>query len=56
MIAYEQGGDEMLSYQGSLYVPKVDELQDRIMEEAHSSRYYIHLCSKKMYRALRKVC
>ncbi|WMV33543.1 hypothetical protein MTR67_026928 [Solanum verrucosum] len=34
---------------------KVDELQERIMEEAHSSRYSIHLCSTKIYRDLREV-
>ncbi|KAH0705892.1 hypothetical protein KY285_010419 [Solanum tuberosum] len=38
-----------------LCVPLVDKLQERIMEEAHSSRYSIHLSSTKMYRDLTKV-
>ncbi|WMV37256.1 hypothetical protein MTR67_030641 [Solanum verrucosum] len=42
VMAFEQGGDGVLRYQGRLRVPRVDELQERIMEEAHSSRYFIH--------------
>ncbi|KAH0637697.1 hypothetical protein KY289_037612 [Solanum tuberosum] len=38
-----------------LCVPVVDGPQERIMEEAHSSRYFIHPGSKKMYRDLREV-
>jgi len=38
VMAFEQGGDGVLRYQGRLCVPRVDELQERIMEEAHSSR------------------
>ena len=41
VMAFEQGGDGVLRYQGRLCVPRVDELQERIMEEAHSSRYLI---------------
>ena len=54
-MAFEQGGDGVLRYQGRLCVPRVDELQERIMEEAHSSRYSIHPGSTKMYRDLREV-
>ncbi|XP_049372615.1 uncharacterized protein LOC125837564 [Solanum verrucosum] len=54
-MAFEQGGDGVLRYQGRLCVPRVDELQERIMEEAHSSRYFIHPGSTKMYRDLREV-
>ena len=43
VLAFEQGGDGILKYQGKLCVPKVDGLQERILEEAHNSRYYIHL-------------
>ncbi|WMV37061.1 hypothetical protein MTR67_030446 [Solanum verrucosum] len=39
---------------GRLCVPKVDELPERIMEEAHSSKYSIHPGSTKMYRDLRE--
>jgi len=52
---FEHGGDGVLRYQGRLCVPRVDELQERIMEEAHSFRYSIHLGSTKMYRDLREV-
>ncbi|WMV46409.1 hypothetical protein MTR67_039794 [Solanum verrucosum] len=54
-MALEQGGDGVMRYQGRLYVPRVDELQERIMEEAHSSRYSIHTGSTKMYRDFREV-
>ena len=55
VLAFEQGGDGVLRYQGRLCVPMVDVLQERIMEEAHSSRYSIHPGSTKMYRDLREV-
>ncbi|KAH0720138.1 hypothetical protein KY284_005168 [Solanum tuberosum] len=55
VLAFEQGGDRVLRYQDRLCVPRVDELQERIMEEAHSSRYSIHPGSTKMYRDLREV-
>ena len=45
----------MLKYQDKLCVPKVDGFQERILEEAHSSRYSIHSGSTKMYRDLREV-
>ena len=54
-LAFEQWGDGVLKYQGRLCVPKVDEFQGRIMGEAHSSRYSIHLGSTKMYRNLKDV-
>ena len=55
VIAFEQGGDGVLRHQGRLCVPRVGELQERIMEEDHNSRYSIHLVSTKMYHDLRKV-
>ena len=56
VLTFEQGRDDVLKYQGRLCVPRVDELQERIMEENHSSRYFIHPGSKNMYRDLREVC
>ena len=47
--AFEQGRDGVLRYQSRLCVPMMDGLQERIMEEAHSSRYSIHSGSIKMY-------
>lgn len=49
VLAFEQGRDAVLKYQGRLFVPKVDGLQEMIFEEAHSSRYSINLGSTKMY-------
>ena len=55
VLAFKQGGDGVLKYQGRLLVPMVDGIQERIMEEAHSYRYSIHSGSVKMYRYLRKI-
>ncbi|XP_049373445.1 uncharacterized protein LOC125838428 [Solanum verrucosum] len=55
ILAFEQGGDGVLRFQGRLCVPMVDGLQERIMEEAHSFRYSIHPGSTKMYCDLREV-
>ena len=46
----------MLRYQERLCVPNVDGLRDRILEEAHGSRYSIHPGSTKMYHDLMKIC
>ena len=45
----------MLNYQGRLCVPKVDGLQETVMEETHRYRYSIHLGSTKMYCELNEV-
>ena len=37
VLAFEQGGDGVLKYQGRLCVPKLDGLQERILQKAHSS-------------------
>ncbi|WMV58035.1 hypothetical protein MTR67_051420 [Solanum verrucosum] len=55
VMDFEQGGDVVLRYQRRLCVPKVDDLQGRIMREVHSSRYSIHPGSTKMYHDLREV-
>ncbi|KAH0656975.1 hypothetical protein KY285_031857 [Solanum tuberosum] len=54
VLAFEQVGDGVLRYQGRLCVAMVDGLQERIMEETHSSRYSIHPGSTKMYRNLKE--
>ncbi|WMV57849.1 hypothetical protein MTR67_051234 [Solanum verrucosum] len=53
-MAFDQGGDGVLRYQERLCVPKVDELQERIMAKGHSSRYSIHRGSTKIYYDLRE--
>ncbi|WMV08761.1 hypothetical protein MTR67_002146 [Solanum verrucosum] len=55
VMAFEQKGDGVLKYQGRLFVPKVDEIQERIMVEPHSSGYAIPTGSIKMYHDLREV-
>jgi len=55
VVAFEEGGDGVLRYQGRLCVLKMDELQERITEEAHTYRYSIYSGSTKMYRDLIEV-
>ena len=45
----------MLKCQGRLFVLRMDKLIERIMVEAHSFRYSIHMGSIKMYFYLRDV-
>lgn len=40
--AFSQGGDGVLRYQGRLCVPDVESLIGQILEEVHSSKYFIH--------------
>ena len=44
-----------MKYQGRFCVPRVDGLHERILEEAHNSRYSINPGSTKMYHDLREV-
>ena len=44
-----------MSYQGRLCVLNVDGLRNRILEEAHGSRYSIYPGFTKMYHDLREV-
>ncbi|XP_070054415.1 uncharacterized protein [Nicotiana tomentosiformis] len=44
--------DGTLRYQWRICVPNVDGLQERIMTEAHTSRYSVHPGSTKMYHDL----
>jgi len=55
VMDFEHGGDGVLRYQGRLCAPRVDKIQERIMEQEHSSKYSIHPGSIKMYRDLREV-
>ncbi|XP_070009503.1 uncharacterized protein [Nicotiana sylvestris] len=48
------GDDGALRIQGRLCVPNVDGLRELILQEAHSSWYYIHLGASKMYQDLRQ--
>ncbi|XP_070057758.1 uncharacterized protein [Nicotiana tomentosiformis] len=54
--AFSLGMDDgTLLYQGWLCVPNVDSLRERIMAEAHTSRYSVHPGSTKMYHDLKEV-
>lgn len=55
IMAFEQGEDGVLRYQGRLCVLDVYGLRERIMAEAHYSSYSIHLRSPKMYYDLREI-
>ncbi|XP_070004819.1 uncharacterized protein [Nicotiana sylvestris] len=44
-----------LRYQRRLCVPNVDGLQERIMVEAHTSRYSMHPGSTKMYHYVKEI-
>lgn len=52
---FSQVGDGVLYYQARLCVPNVDGLKEKKLEEAHYSKYSIHLGSTRMYRGLRDV-
>ncbi|XP_070025182.1 uncharacterized protein [Nicotiana sylvestris] len=55
-IAFSFGIDDgTLQCQGHLYVPDIDSLRERIVEKAHTSRYFVHPSSTKMYNDLKKV-
>ena len=47
--------DDVLSYQGRLCVPDVEDLRNRILEVAHGSLYSIYSGATKMYQDLREV-
>ncbi|XP_070025130.1 uncharacterized protein [Nicotiana sylvestris] len=48
------GDDGVLRMRGRISAPNVDGLRELILEEAHSSRYSIHLGAAKMYQDLRQ--
>ena len=55
LLAFEQGGDGVLKYQGRLCVPNMDGHQDLIMEKYHSTTFSFDSGFIKMYRLLREV-
>ncbi|WMV24343.1 hypothetical protein MTR67_017728 [Solanum verrucosum] len=55
ITAFELVEDGTLRCQGKLCVPNIDGLSQKIMDEAHCSRYSIHPGSTKMYHDLKKV-
>ena len=53
--SFSQREDEVLRYQRRLCVSNVDGLREKIIEEAHGSRYSIHPGATLMYRDLRDI-
>ena len=53
--SFALGGDDILRYQDRLCVPDVDDLQTRIIAEAHGSIYSIHPGSTKKYHDLKQI-
>lgn len=49
LMDFKQIGDDVLRYQGRLSVRKVEQPQQMIMKENHSSRYLIHPLYTYMY-------
>ncbi|XP_070008484.1 uncharacterized protein [Nicotiana sylvestris] len=47
--------DGTLRYQSYLCVPNIDGLRERIIAEAHTSRYSVHLGSTKIYHDIKEV-
>ena len=52
---FSQGNDGVFRYQERLCVSYVDDLRERIIEEAHGSLYYIHQGATKMYYDLHEI-
>ncbi|XP_069143367.1 uncharacterized protein [Solanum lycopersicum] len=53
--SFSQEGGGLLSYQGRLCVPDIEDFRKQIQKETHGSRYSIYLGATKMYHDLREV-
>ena len=53
--SFALGNDGILRYQDRLCVPDMDNLQTRILAEAHGSKYSIHQGSTKIYHDLKQI-
>jgi hypothetical protein len=52
--SFREDAEETLWFKDRLVVPKKEALKKKILDEAHMSRYSIHLGSTKMYHDLRQ--
>jgi hypothetical protein len=52
---YAIGIDSCLRFHGRICVPKVNEIKEQIMSEAHKSRFSIHPGGTKMYKDIRRM-
>ena len=51
---FSVGVDGGMRFDLSLYVSEIDEVKQRLLDEAHGSKYTIHLGSTKMYKDLKR--
>ena len=47
------GDDNILRYENRIWVPMTSNLREKILEEAHKSKYTMHPGSDKMYKDLK---
>ncbi len=52
---FSEAEDGLVLYKGRMYVPPVEDIRNRILEEAHKSNYSIHPGVTKMYQDLKKM-
>ena len=45
----------MIRFEGRLCVPKIDELRNEVLHEAHHSKYTIHPGVTKMYQDMKRM-
>jgi hypothetical protein len=50
---FREDAEGTLLFNDRLVVPKKEALKKKILDEAHTSRYYIHPGSTKIYHVLR---
>ncbi|KAI3786613.1 hypothetical protein L1987_40426 [Smallanthus sonchifolius] len=54
-LLLESKPNDLLYYLNRIWVPDRDDLRTFLMNEAHKTRYYIHLSADKMYQDLRQL-
>lgn len=52
---FENGGNGLLRYQGTLCIPNIDGLQEKILSKAHQSRYRVYSRSTMLYHDLKEI-
>lgn len=55
IISFEHFRDGVLRYHNRLFVPMIDRLKDRIIEESHIYKFSIHTDFTKIYHDLTEV-
>lgn len=55
IVDFDIGGNGILRYQDRLCVPDINDLREKILDEAYKSCYVIHPGSLKMYHDLKEM-